>query len=134
MEIFELQRRKGSPTSNDRGAVGEYESWVFSPTAWEPLAPGRVAGERAKGTRFFEDVQPPGGWEWEGKKWELDLEAKEWVEERLVSGVEVEIEGERWVYDLEGEWRRRRWMRMVRRKVMREGGDGGGGKGKNTTR
>ena len=111
------------------------------------------------GTRFFEDVACPRGWEWEGKKWELDLGSKEWVEERLVGGVEVEIEGERWVYDIEGEgggedggeqqpgrrgeWRRRRWIRNVKRRILgkREadavaiavaaGGGSGGGKGPN---
>ena len=60
----------------------------------------------------------PEGWEWEGKKWGLDLGAKEWVEERMIGEVEVEIEGERWVYDIDGSWRRRRWVRMVRRKVQ----------------
>ena len=128
VEIFELQRRKGS------FGIFEWESWIFSPSAWEPMAPARIAGERVKGTRFFEDVQAPSGWEWEGKKWELDLGSSGWVEDRLIVGVEVEIEGERWVYDMapngtekedtegvvgrRGEWRRRRWVRMVRRKVM----------------
>ena len=86
---------------------------------------------------------------------------REWVEERIITGVEVETEGERWVYDIRyeyedmdqdffpelestatpvkgkkkvlpsweegseadvegrgrrGEWRRRRWVRMVKRK------------------
>ena len=67
----------------------------------------------------------------------------------MVQGVEVEIEGERWVGDLAGEetemkeagsiklkdweegrgdarmgeWRRRRWIRCVRRKIV--GGDSG---------
>ncbi|MCJ1386303.1 hypothetical protein MMC17_009429 [Xylographa soralifera] len=127
VEIFELQRRKGS------FGVSEWESWIFSPSAWEPMAPARIAGERVKGTRFFEDVQAPNGWEWGGKKWELDLGSTDWVEERLIVGVEVEIEGERWVYDIapdgpekadtdiaggrRGQWRRRRWVRTVRRKV-----------------
>ncbi|KAL9117078.1 MAG: hypothetical protein Q9187_006390, partial [Circinaria calcarea] len=86
VEIFELQRRTGLPSlpsSPSSNLVSEYESWVFSPIPWEPLAPARVAGERVKGTRFFEDVQPPRGWEWESKKWELDLGAREWVEERI---------------------------------------------------
>ena len=127
VEIFELQRRKGSV------GVSEWESWIFSPSAWEPMAPARIAGERVNGTRFFEDVQAPNGWEWGGKKWELDLGGGEWVEERLIVGVEVEVEGERWVYDIapegsereatemagarHGQWRRRRWVRTVRRKV-----------------
>ena len=77
----------------------------------------------------------------------LDLNSREWVEERMVQRVEVEIEGERWVGDLAvddddesssrnkqkkdweensverkmGEWRRRRWIRMVRRKVVSDG-------------
>lgn len=68
------------------------------------------------------------------------------MEERIVQGVEVEVEGERWITDLveaeesvsaakkgkkvgsgweegngneqvpSGQWRRRRWIRMVRRK------------------
>ena len=97
---------------------------------------------------FFEDVAPPRGWEWGDKKWVLDLASHDWVEERMVQGVEVEIEGERWVGDLAaeedtyemkpidkskardweegssfgrvGDWRRRRWVRMVRRKVVGE--------------
>ncbi|KAL9604059.1 MAG: hypothetical protein Q9219_000821 [cf. Caloplaca sp. 3 TL-2023] len=138
VEIFELQRRKG-------GRKGEWESWIFSSNPNDPLSPQRIAGERPKGTRFFEDVSAPKGWEWGDKKWVLDLGSREWVEERMVQGVEVEIEGERWVTDLVpdeetsdgtpkkwkavgpgwaegsgrepiGEWRRRRWIRMVRRK------------------
>ena len=139
VEIFELQRRKG-------GQNGEWESWMFSPGPYDPLSPQRISGDRPKGTRFFEDVAPPSGWEWEDKKWVLDLASREWVEERMVQGVEVEIEGERWVGDLAGdgdayemkplgkrmskdweegsgdskmgEWRRRRWVRMVRRRVI----------------
>ena len=139
VEIFELQRRKG-------GRNGEWESWMFSPTPYDPLSPQRISGARPKGTRFFEDVAPPRGWEWGDKKWMLDLASREWVEQRMVQGVEVEVEGERWVADLAGdedgddekaqgkgkmrdweegsgsermgEWRRRRWVRTVRRKVV----------------
>ncbi|KAL6715542.1 Peroxisome size and maintenance regulator [Lecanora helva] len=141
VEVFELQRRKGGPN-------GEWESWMFSPTPYDPLSPQRISGDRPKGTRFFEDVEPPKGWEWGDKKWVLDLASQDWVEERMVQGVEVEIEGERWVGDLAekegtyemktlkkgkareweegsghskmGDWRRRRWVRMVRRKVVSE--------------
>ena len=119
---------------------------MFSPTPYEPLSPQRISGDRPKGSRFFEDVAPPQGWEWGDKKWILDLASREWVEERMVQGVEVEVEGERWVGDLAededvdgikpmldaktraqeeksgnrkmGEWRRRRWVRMVRRKIL----------------
>ena len=139
VEVFELQRRKG-------GKSGEWENWIFSPTPYDPLSPQRISGDRPKGTRFFEDVMPPKGWEWEDKKWVLDLGSREWVEERMVQGVEVEVEGERWVGDLAsddiengekgvkisagpgweegngvvktGEWRRRRWVRMGRRAVI----------------
>ena len=128
VEIFELQRRRGASAfsgSTIGNKVIEYEPWVFSPSSWEPRTPGRVAGARTKGTRFFEDVAAPEGWEWQSKKWRLDLDNKEWVEARMLGDVEVETEGERWVYDVEdsgdatkrGEWRRRRWVRMVRRKV-----------------
>ena len=152
VEIFELQ--KLSP-------AGEWESWLFSSSPYDPLSEARIKGERAKGTRFFEDVKAPMGWEWSEKKWALDLWSREWVEERIITGVEVETEGERWVYDIRyeyddmdqdffpelestrtpikgkkkvlpsweegseadiegrgrrGEWRRRRWVRMVKRK------------------
>ena len=93
VEIFEIQRRKG-------GRANEWEPWIFSPAPFDPLSPQRISGDRAKGTRFFEDVQPPVGWEWGDKKWVLDMGSKEWVEERMVQGVQVEIEGERWVFDL----------------------------------
>lgn len=40
------------------------------------------------------------GWEWLEKKWGFDLWSREWVEERIIMGVEIEMEGERWVYDI----------------------------------
>lgn len=141
VEVFELQRRRR------RNGQEEWEAWVFSPEAWEPMAPGRVAGGRPRGARFFEDVGPPQGWEWEGKEWGLDLDSREWVEERFCGGLEVEADGEMWVYDIDdggddgswaerydssggtggieglgrriGAWRRRRWVRHVRREMVR---------------
>lgn len=129
VEVFELQRLRNS----------HWESWLFSPSPYDPLTPARIAGDRPRGTRFFEDVQPPVGWVWSEKKWSLDLFSKEWVDVRMITSVEVETEGERWVYDLanpsdelptsplrngaggyknRGEWRRRRWIRVVKRKGM----------------
>ncbi|KAI1764152.1 Pex24p-domain-containing protein [Hypoxylon sp. FL1150] len=162
VEIFELQHLSGA---------GEWEPWLFGASPYDPLSAGRVAGDRPAGTRFFEDVRPPQGWEWSEKKWALDLWSREWVEERIITGVEVETEGERWVYDIfderagemagvvepppptppgkgkererdkgpspkpqpkpswqegedgdgrRGEWRRRRWVRLVKRKNIPE--------------
>jgi hypothetical protein len=91
VEIFELQRMS---------AGGEWEAWLFSPSPFDPLSQARIMGERPRGTRFFEDVLAPDGWEWSEKKWVLDLWSREWVEERIITGVEVETEGERWVYDI----------------------------------
>lgn len=91
VEIFELQRLS---------AAGEWEPWLFSASPYDPLSPARIASERPVGTRFFEDVLPPQGWEWSEKKWALDLWSREWVEERIITGVEIETEGERWVYDI----------------------------------
>ena len=136
VEVFELQRhRPGS----------EWEPWLYSTLPFTPLSPRRIAGERPQGSRFFEDVQPPQGWEWKDKKWTLDLLSKEWVEERMITAVEIETEGERWVYDIsaadtfsssldhaqgsqdweestelgsKGDWRRRRWVRLVQRKTV----------------
>lgn len=117
VEVFELQRLTGPG--------GEYESWIFSPTPYEPMSHARIAQERPKGTRFFEDVRCPPGWEWKDRKWTLDLGSMTWVGERYIGGVEIEEEGERWVYDRvggeegrRGEWRRRRWVRMVSRKYQ----------------
>ncbi|CAZ81703.1 unnamed protein product [Tuber melanosporum] len=116
VEVFELQKLTSG---------GEYESWIFSPTPYEPMSAQRIAHERPKGTRFFEDVRCPPGWEWKDKKWTLDLGSTFWVRERYIGGVEIEEEGERWVYDrvegeqgVRGEWRRRRWVRQVSRKYQ----------------
>jgi len=149
VEVFELHKLSGA---------GEWESWLFSASPYDPLSPARIADERPRGTRFFEDVRPPPGWEWSEKKWTLDLWSREWVEERIITGVEVETGGERWVYDIryeeegakhgvreggkekgtekgkmnakptweesvegqgrKGEWRRRRWVRLVKRRVV----------------
>lgn len=158
VEIFELQRLSDPE--------GEWEPWVFSASPYDPLSATRISGERPAGTRFFEDVLPPPGWEWSEKKWALDLWSREWVEERIITGVEVETEGERWVYDIfyepedrvglkeesiqatptkgkgkvqppksgweegedyegrRGEWRRRRWVRLVKRKNLGSGTEG----------
>ncbi|CAG8980242.1 hypothetical protein HYALB_00009824 [Hymenoscyphus albidus] len=163
VEIFELEKLS---------SAGVWESWLFSSSPYDPLSSSRIKHERPRGTRFFEDVRAPEGWEWSEKKWALDLWSREWVEERIITGVEVETEGERWVYDLRyenesdnqssfgdtdsdydgtprrgtpspladrgkkkllpsweegsdaegegrgrrGQWRRRRWVRMVKRK------------------
>ncbi|KAF4591742.1 Peroxisomal membrane protein PEX29 [Ophiocordyceps camponoti-floridani] len=152
-EIFELQRA-------DPDAAA-WEPWLFSPEPYDPLSPSRIAGHRPRGSRFFEDVLPPPGWHWSEKKWALDLWSREWVEDRIITGVEVETEGERWVYDMfddrqgrigvvdysqppkpprkhadasaqpsweegddeegggrRGEWRRRRWVRLVKRRAV----------------
>ncbi|KAK4546895.1 hypothetical protein LTR36_001627 [Oleoguttula mirabilis] len=142
VEIFELQKYHAYSDT--------WESWLFSPSPYDPLSPTRIAGARAKGTQFFEDVQPPGGWVWKDRKWSLDLSSREWVEQRMITGVEIETEGERWVYDLplevvesptkakntkkgmvvpksgweegrglemRGDWRRRRWVRLVERRL-----------------
>lgn len=144
VEIFELQKyHEGSNT---------WESWLFSPSPYDPLSQARLAEARPTGTQFFEDVQAPGGWKWKEKKWNLDLFSREWVEQRIITGVEIETEGERWVYDIppeelevldtslkgkkkrirsipksgweegtglekRGEWRRRRWTRLVEKAV-----------------
>lgn len=92
VEIFELQKHHEES--------GTWESWLFSPSPYDPLSPSRIAGARAKGTQFFEEVQAPHNWIWKDKKWSLDLYSREWVERRIITGVEIETEGERWVYDI----------------------------------
>lgn len=85
VEIFELQHR---PLSNQQGSsASEWTHHLFIPQPYDPLSPSRIAGDRPRGTRFFEDVQPPPGWAWKDKKWTLDLEVGEWVGERLIVGV-----------------------------------------------
>lgn len=93
---------------------------MFSPSPYDPLSQARITGERPRGARFFEDVRAPEGWEWSEKKWVLDLWSREWVEERIITGVEVETEGERWVYDMYNE---NEGMSGVR-EVVAEGGSG----------
>lgn len=154
VEVFEIQHHSSGV---------EWEPWLFSRDPFDPSSESRTQCDRPKGTRYFEDVQPPSGWQWTEKKWALDLWSREWVEERLITGVEIETEGERWVYDLNydreldiltaavgvgerwvghhdcnlkskqspsweessdsgdigqrrGRWRRRRWVRIVKRK------------------
>lgn len=92
VEVFELQHRPLTSVSSAANApAAEWQPHLFTPTPYDPLSPSRIAGDRPRGTRFFEDVAPPEGWEWASKKWELDLEAGEWVNERLVVGVEYDV-------------------------------------------
>ncbi|KAI9792680.1 MAG: hypothetical protein M1816_001779 [Peltula sp. TS41687] len=141
VEIFELQRRSGT---------GEWEGWLFSPSPYDLLSPERVSNARPSGTRFLDDVQPPPAWTLVQQKWSLDMHSREWVEERLIATVKVETEGERWVYDVSQQerkvnkgnislspngqdkdeegwgkidqelWRRRRWVRLVKRRTRKK--------------
>lgn len=95
VEIYELQKRASE------AADAEYEPFLFTTHPYTPLSPARIAGDRARGSRFFEDVEPPKGWRWADSKWSLDLLSREWVEDRCITGVEVEIENERWVSDIQ---------------------------------
>ncbi|KAF2157225.1 hypothetical protein K461DRAFT_218457 [Myriangium duriaei CBS 260.36] len=149
VEVFELQRRHNPYDGDDEN----WEAWLFATSPHDPLCPQRLSGAWPAGTQFFEEVAPPQGWLWRDKKWTLDLLSEAWVEERCVTGVEVEREGGRWVYDIaypepentiskktdkklekqknlksweegsgkgqKGEWRRRRWVRLVERKAQK---------------
>lgn len=95
VEVFELQRHKPKEDT--------WEPWLYSPTPYDPLSPERVAGARPKGTQFFEDVAPPVGWKWKEKKWTMDVAGTEWIQQRMITGVEVETEGDMWVYDIPAE-------------------------------
>jgi hypothetical protein len=86
VEIFEVQHR--AP-----GSESGWEIFLFSPQPYDPLSPSRIAGDRPRGCRFFDDVQAPSGWKWKSKKWELDLDCREWVVERMITGVGFEIPG-----------------------------------------
>ncbi|KAL2868153.1 putative ABC bile acid transporter [Aspergillus lucknowensis] len=88
VEIFEIQYRSLAPYA-ERG----WETFLFSAVPYDPLSPSRIAGGTPKGCRFFEDVQPPAGWAWKSKKWELDLDCREWVVERMITGVGFEVPG-----------------------------------------
>lgn len=87
VEIFELQHRASEMSESG------WENFLFSPQPYDPLSPSRIAGDRPRGCRFFDDVQPPSGWRWKSKKWELDLDCREWVVERMITGVGFELPG-----------------------------------------
>jgi len=109
VEIFELQHRPlvppGSSSASNPSAPSslyqsrlpttstakEWQPHLFTPTPYDPLSPNRISGSRPTGTRFFEDVLPPQGWTYHTPKWELDLEAGEWVNDRLIVGVEYDV-------------------------------------------
>lgn len=94
VEIFELQHRPLLPSSYNPRTSSHITEWtphLYAATPYDPLSPTRISGSRPVGTRFFEDVQPPPGWQFHTPKWELDLEADEWVNDRLIVGVEYDI-------------------------------------------
>lgn len=86
VEIFEVQYRA-------QGTESGWENFLFSPLPYDPLSPNRIAGDRPRGCRFFDDVRAPSGWKWKSKKWELDLDCREWVVERMITGVGFEVPG-----------------------------------------
>lgn len=131
VEVFELQQQL---------TEGSWGSRLYSVAPYDMQSPARIAGHVPKGAAHFEDVQPPKGWQWNAKLWRLDLQSQQWVEDRMITAVDVETDGERWVYDIgtsspaqaslnaivdgtnthnhDSLWRRRRWTRIVRRSVL----------------
>ncbi|KAJ5336380.1 hypothetical protein MYU51_012237 [Penicillium brevicompactum] len=87
VEIFEVQHRAAGTSESG------WESFLFSHAPYDPLSPSRIAGDRPRGCRFFEDVRAPPGWAWKSKKWELDLDCREWVVERMITSVGFEVPG-----------------------------------------
>lgn len=87
VEVFELQYRSFEYSDS------HWDHILFSPMPYDPLSPARIAGDRPRGCRFFEDVRPPPGWAWKSKKWQLDLDCREWVVERMITGVGFESPG-----------------------------------------
>ncbi|KAI9167722.1 Peroxisomal membrane protein PEX29 [Paramyrothecium foliicola] len=141
VEIFELQRMS---------SAGEWEPWLFSPSPYDPLSHPRISGERARAGRASSRMscRPTAG---SGAR-------RSGRSTFGAASVEVETEGERWVYDMydereertgvveasernekdaekskpvqkpsweegqdtterRGDWRRRRWVRLVKRRV-----------------
>lgn len=91
VEIFELQHRPLLPVGQRVSTAHEWQPHLYTSAPYDPLSPHRISGQRPNGTRFFEDVAPPPGWTWHAPKWELDLEAGEWVSDRLIVGVEYDV-------------------------------------------
>ena len=99
VEMFELQSR-----SLESYSESKWEHFLFTSMSYDPLSPSRIAGVRPRGCRFFEDVQPPTGWAWKSKKWELDLDCREWVVDRMITGVAFEVSGDETANDEVGGW------------------------------
>ncbi|KJZ75348.1 hypothetical protein HIM_05274 [Hirsutella minnesotensis 3608] len=128
VEVFELQRVSQN---------GAWEAISFSPTPHDPMSSGRMTGKHPYGATASSEILPPRGWAWSDSNWELDRFNHDWVNERMIVNVHVETQGEHWVYDQGGQissdyeymglrgveevgnargpWRRRRWVRNVRR-------------------
>lgn len=71
--------------------------------------------------KTLESIKPPADWVFVGSRWVVDLYARQWVERNLITDLVIVDEDEKWVYDYVHEnepkdvYRRRRWVRNVRR-------------------
>lgn len=69
----------------------------------------------------LKDVLPPTNWVFVENQWKLDLFVSNWVARNLVGDVTFIDEDEKWAYDFNDEtgdiFRRRRWVRHVRRET-----------------
>lgn len=79
-----------------------------------------------KGTRIIKkltlkEILPPTNWVFVEPQWKLDLFVSEWVSRNLVGDVTFTDEDEKWAYDFNEDsgdiYRRRRWVRHVRREA-----------------
>lgn len=72
----------------------------------------------------LELILPPIHWVYLDEKWVLDLDAQAWVNEYFVNDMVSIDDGEKWAYDIEISntkiYRRRRWIRNVRRQTWED--------------
>lgn len=74
----------------------------------------------------LDKIKPPKNWKFVDRKWSLDLNVSEWVEQNLIEDLVNVDDDEKWVYDYQQEgdladiYRRRRWIRTCKQEGHKE--------------
>ncbi|AOA64194.1 Peroxisome size and maintenance regulator [Komagataella phaffii CBS 7435] len=102
VEVFELQQNGLTPS--------QYVPICFTTTIFHQRSNLRRHQKKPKGSILLNEVQAPKEWTFSIEGWTLDTDPKKWCYDRnLIDG--VVFKNDEWCYDLNNQFRRRRWVR-----------------------
>lgn len=115
-----------SPFENRQVEIFEYQSFDKDHNVW--VNPQYVSSSFGvlmndsscqTSAASLQDIEPPYDWKFiENVSWHMDLNSDQWVLDHYLPPTTIVDNDEKWVYDEDRCWRRRRWYRLCQRAYL----------------